>query len=46
MKSKQTPSAKPKRKHGLSRLDKLLQDSIRHELQIKALWRYLRAVPR
>jgi hypothetical protein len=30
------------RKHGLSRLEKLLQDSIRHELAIKALWCYVR----
>jgi hypothetical protein len=29
---------KKPRKHGLSRLEKLLQDSIRHEIQIKAQW--------
>jgi len=39
---KQTHST---RKHGLSRLEKLLQDSIRHELQIKALWAELRNRP-
>jgi hypothetical protein len=38
-KTKQTQST---RKHGLSRLEKLLQASIRQELQIKALWRVLR----
>lgn len=32
------------RKHGPSRLEKLLQDSIRHELQIKALWCYVRSM--
>jgi hypothetical protein len=30
---------KPKRKHGKSRLEKLLEASIRQELQIKAQWR-------
>jgi hypothetical protein len=34
MKSKQTPS---KRKHGLSRLERLLESSIRQELAIKGL---------
>jgi hypothetical protein len=36
--------AKAKRKHGLSRLEKLLQASIRQELQIKALRRDLCAL--
>jgi hypothetical protein len=31
------PTKKPKRRHGLSRLEKLLQDSIRHELAIKRM---------
>lgn len=39
MKSKKAHST---RKHGLSRLERLLEASIRHELQIKALWKALR----
>jgi hypothetical protein len=41
MKSKQTPSPKVKRKHGPSRLERLLEASIRQELQIKKLWAFL-----
>ena len=42
MKSKKAHST---RKHGLSRLERLLEASIRHELQIKALWKALRESP-
>lgn len=42
MKSKQTHSTrKPKRSHGLSRLERLLQASISHEVKIKSLRREL-----
>lgn len=37
-----TKKAHSTRKHGLSRLERLLEASIRHELQIKALWKALR----
>jgi len=40
-KRKRSPSATPLRKHGPSRLEKLLQDSIRQELQIKRLQQLL-----
>jgi hypothetical protein len=34
-------SVKPKRKHGLSQLQRLLQDSIRQELATKRMWKQL-----
>jgi len=38
--------SKPKRKHGLSRTESLLQQSIRQDLQIKALWEAIRQLRR
>jgi hypothetical protein len=46
MKSKQTHSTRKPRVHGLSRLEKLLEASIRQEIAIKRLKRDLCAISR
>jgi hypothetical protein len=38
------PTQKPKRKHGPSRLEKLLEASIRQELHTKSLYRLIQSL--